>query len=101
MNYRNIEINGAVFKWSAILDSQHPDFVLVCESGEIWVQVGDDYDREHYDAYHEGKKEFPVSEKTAHTIIRQIIDRGDIYSYFETDVGLMLYSEVGLEENCQ
>jgi len=99
MNYKNIEINGTVFKWSAIEDSQHPDFVLNCERGEIWVQVGDDYDQEHHDAYHQGKQELPVSEKTARTIICQLIDRGYIDSYFDTDVGLVLYSEVGLEEN--
>jgi len=99
MIFKDIKVLGNSYKWSAQQDSQHPDFVLVCDAGEIWVQVGDTYDQAHNEAYLNGKEECPVSEKTAKRIITEIIQKGYIESYFNTDVGLMLYTNQGLEEN--
>ena len=100
MKYKNIEIHGQLYKWSSEQDSQHPDFVLVCNQGEIWVSVVDSYDEKQCDLYIRDKAEFPVSLKTAQLITSQIIEKGYIKSYFiNTDVGLVL-SETGNLEEC-
>lgn len=39
MKYKALIIDGVSYKWAASQDSEHSDYVLVCESGEIWVQI--------------------------------------------------------------
>lgn len=100
MKYKNIEVYGQRYKWSSKQDSQHPDFVLICNQGEIWVSVEDTYDEQQCNLYISGKTEFPVSLKTAQLITSQILKKGYIESYFlNTDIGLVLSETGSLEEN--
>ena len=48
MIFNHIEVLGNTYKWASQIDNQHPDFVLVCDKGEMWVQVSDDYDENHF-----------------------------------------------------
>ena len=39
LKYREITHEGVAYQWSAIQDSEHPSFLLQCDSGELWVSV--------------------------------------------------------------
>jgi hypothetical protein len=100
MKYENIDYKEKCYKWAAVRDSEHPDFVLICDDGEIWVQVErtPEIDKQD-DLFREGKAKYPISLGTVQSIISEIVIRGYIESYFKTDVGL-IYSEKGqLVEN--
>jgi hypothetical protein len=95
MKYRELILNGKVYKWGAGQDSEHPDFVLLCAQGELGVQVEiSPSDRKHNHMYMKGQVELPISEKTALSIISEIERLGYLDTYFETDVGL-IYTEIG------
>lgn len=77
-------------------NSEHPDFVLVCDAGEIWVQVERTPEIDKIDDLHrEGRAKYPVSKELAKDIVSKIIAGGYLESYFNSDVGL-IYSENGL-----
>jgi hypothetical protein len=95
MNYRLINQAGIELKWGAIQDSEHSDLCIKTDRGEVWVQVETRFsDRRHNELYTSGQKEFPISDGTAGKIITQVIKRGYLEKYFETDIGL-IYTEFG------
>jgi len=100
MEYEEFESNGVTYKWSAFRDSEHPDFVLVCDKGEIWVQVEQtpDLDR-HYKLFDEEKVKYPITLGIVQNIISQIVSKGYIETYFTTNVGLIYSGEGTLGEN--
>ncbi len=100
MNYEEFECRGTLYRWSAIRNGEHPDFVLVCDDGEIWVQVERTTDIDKQDKlFSEGKAKYPISFGLAKNIISQIISKGYIESYFATDVGLIFSENGQLIEN--
>lgn len=100
MLYQKLDINGIEYKWSAAQDSEQPDFVLVCERGEIWVQVEIGLnDRPHNQRHFDGFEKYPISNDTARKIICAVVKLGYLDNYFDTDVGL-IFTETGkLVEN--
>lgn len=95
MKYKKVKHKGKIYKWSATQDSQHPDLVLQCERGDIWVQVeANPLDKKRNEIYLNGKNELPISNNTAYKVISNIVKPGYTESYFETDVGL-IYTESG------
>ncbi len=95
MKYREINILGKDYKWSATQDSEHPDLVVICKKGEIWVQVEIGFlDQEHNEKYINGNEELPVSLATASKVISDVVEKGYIKKYFESDIGL-IYTESG------
>lgn len=100
MKYQEVQYKGKIYKWGAYQDSEHPDFVLQCELGEIWVQVEvNPFDKKHNEMYLNGKNEFPISNNTAHKVISNIVKLGYTKSYFESDVGLIFTDSGRLIEN--
>lgn len=100
MKHQILTIEGRNYKWSASQDSEHPDFVLETDLGQIWVQVEvSAKDKMHNDMFLRGRKEFPISDFTANRIICELISLGYILSYFETDVGLIFTDGGELIEN--
>lgn len=99
VKYNTLSVNGVFYRWFSSQNSQHPDFIFVCEQGEIWVQVEDTFDKKQCDLYIKGLVESPVSNSTAKLISEQIIINGYQQSYFiETDVGLSFSESGKLEE---
>lgn len=100
MIYQDMEHGGKRYKWSACQDSEHPDFVLQCDLGEIWVQVEVcPSDIAHNEMYLKGKEEFPVSRSTVKKLVSSLVNLGYTKSYFETDVGLIFTDNCQLIEN--
>lgn len=100
LKYREIVYEGVAYQWSAIQDSEHPSFLLQCDSGELWVSVEiGSFDRSHHKMYASGKADFPISESAVSKIVSNIIDLGYLKSYFETDIGLVFTENGQLIEN--
>jgi hypothetical protein len=100
MKYQSLKLGDVSYKWSVYQDGEHPDFVLVCDAGEIGIQVEiSQYDQEHNKLYHKGKVYYPISNTTALKVVNAIIEKGYLKKYFESDVGLIFTEKQCLIEN--
>jgi len=100
MKYQEVQYKGVTYNWGAYQDSEHPDFVLQCKLGEIWVQVEvNPFDKKHNEMYFNGQKEYPISNNTVYMIISNIVKLGYTKSYFETDTGLIFTESCQLIKN--
>lgn len=100
MEFKTLNIEGVNYQWAATQDSEPPDYVLVADAGEIWVQVEiNSRDRSHNELFLKGKVECPISEDTALKVAEAVVKQGYIDSYFNTDVGLIFTEEEKLIEN--
>ena len=100
MEYEEISHDGLELKWSAQRDSEHPDFILICPSGEIWVQVERTEEIEKYDKlYNDGKSKYPLPLSVVQQLVSQIVEKGYLEKYFSSDVGLIFTDKGQLIEN--
>ena len=96
----SVIIDNVNYEWYSIQDSEHPDFCLTLNDGyEIWVQVYlSGSEKSHSLRYLNGRTDQPISDETAIEIIKEVISKGYIESYKDSEVGLM-FIDGGLIEN--
>ena len=83
-------IDGITYKWDADQDSEHLDFTLYTDLGEIWVAVEIGYfDRYHNNEWHKEKRKHPLPLFRVEKIIVALVEGGYLVKYFENeDMGL-------------
>ena len=91
MKHEKFSYKEKYYTWSCEQDSEHPDFVLICDEGEIWVQVEiNSKTRKHNELWHNGKVKYPIPLSTVERLISSIVIEGHIDKYLPSDYGLTL-----------
>jgi len=91
--------SGNRYRWCANRDSEHSDFILLCDQGEIWVSVDRTTETDlHQDRYEKGQESYFFDIKLVEDLILQIYKLGYHDSYFRNhDVGLVYQDNQLLE----
>ena len=99
LHFQTHQYKGQGYQWSATQYDEHPDFMLSCEAGNIWVQVELGLqDKIHHHGYLNYNKIHPFSTDTAIKVLTAIIDNGYLDKYFQRKMKLVFNQQGNLVE---
>ena len=99
LHFQTHQYKGQEYQWSATQYDEHPDFMLSCESGNIWVQVELSLqDKSHHHGYLNYNKLHPFSKDTAIKVLTAIVDNGYFEKYFHRKIKLLFNQQGKLVE---